>query len=445
AWDAVVAHPAGLHYASETPQFGYTPTAWGGDCAADGSVTMTVGNAYVCTITNDDIAPTLQLLKTVVNDDGGTLTQDDFPSFVDSVAQAWDAVVAHPAGLHYASETQQPGYMASVWSGDCAADGSVTMTVGNAYVCYITNTAMGRTDLLKLTDGLETTGTWNFSLFGPGVDTSASTPPALLDFGGAWLIPGETYTICELNIPSGVVSVWSVDGSPLPFVGPPPANLWEVYNPDGANEPPEDLGNRCVDFQAGIGETVSFTVDNRLPKGDARTPGYWKNWSSCSGGNQFDKATGEFLDGLIPRHITLDEILPQWIGDLYLAGDTTGSPYDGTYDADCEIAVLVLASREQDGKHKVMSSDAAYKLARSLLAYLANQFPGQPAYFCPAADQAATDAQALLDLVNYIGVGDYLSPKGKVTAEKQALIDEALELHGILDAYNNNDPALDCS
>ena len=449
AWDAVVAHPAGNHTASETEQFGYAAGDWGGDCATDGSVTMTIGNAYVCTITNDDIAPTLQLIKTVVNgsNPGGELSQADFPSFVDGSPQAWDAVVAHPAGSHTASETQQPGYIASDWSGDCAADGSVSMTVGNAYVCYITNTAMGMVDLLKLSNGIETTDSYNFSLFGPGVDTSDSTPPALLDFGSVKLIPGDTYTICELNIPSGIVSEWSVDGTPLPFVGEATGELWEVYNPDA---PADDNGNRCVDFVVGIGETVGFTVDNRMPLGDARTPGYWSNWSSCSNGNQFNKAAGEYAvlmaatDGLVPRHITLDEILPQWIGDLYLDGDSTGSPYDGSNDADCDEAVLVLQSRDQNGKHKKHASDAAYKLARSLLAYLANQSPVQPAYACPVAAQAAIDGQALLDLVNYIGVGDYLSPKGKVSAEKQAQIDGALELHGILDAYNNNDVTLVC-
>jgi hypothetical protein len=67
---------------------------------------MTVGNAYVCTITNDDIAPTLELNKTVVNDDGGTLTQADFPSFVDGSPQAWDAAAVDQDCCQW----QQPGW-----------------------------------------------------------------------------------------------------------------------------------------------------------------------------------------------------------------------------------------------------------------------------------------------------------------------------------------------
>ena len=104
-----------------------------------------------------------------------------------------------------------------------------------------------------------------------------------------------------------------------------------------------------------------------------------------------------------------------------------------------------MQSRDQTGKHKVRASDAAYKLARSLLAYRANQSPVQPANYCQAAETAANAGQALLIAVGYVGDGDYLSSKGKVTPEKQADINEALELHGILDAYNNNDPLLDCT
>jgi hypothetical protein len=69
----------------------------------------------------------------------------------------------------------------------------------------------------------------------------------------------------------------------------------------------------------------------------------------------------------------------------------------------------------------------------------------QPAYACPSAAQAAIDAQELLDAVGYMGMGEYLSSKGKVSDSKQAQIDEALELHGILDAYNNNDVSLNCN
>ena len=51
---------------------GYAASDWGGDCAADGTITLLPGDDKTCTITNDDIAPKLTLVKTVVNDNGGT-------------------------------------------------------------------------------------------------------------------------------------------------------------------------------------------------------------------------------------------------------------------------------------------------------------------------------------------------------------------------------------
>ena len=54
---------AGSYTASEDEEFGYEASDWGTDCAANGSVTLSVGENKTCTITNDDIAPTLTLIK----------------------------------------------------------------------------------------------------------------------------------------------------------------------------------------------------------------------------------------------------------------------------------------------------------------------------------------------------------------------------------------------
>ncbi len=131
---------AGTYTASETEQYGYAASDWGGDCAADGSVTLSVGDNKTCTITNDDIAPTLTLVKTVVNDDGGTLTAADFPAFIGTTSVPWSVVQTLVGNASYtASETEQYGYAASDWGGDCAADGTVTLQVGDNKTCTITN------------------------------------------------------------------------------------------------------------------------------------------------------------------------------------------------------------------------------------------------------------------------------------------------------------------
>jgi hypothetical protein len=113
---------------------------WGGDCAADGTITLLPGDVKECTITNDDVKPKLTLRKTVTNDDGGSLTQADFPSFVDGSPVAWDTQVEVTANVqHTASETPQTGYTPSVWGGDCAADGTITLLPGDVKECTITN------------------------------------------------------------------------------------------------------------------------------------------------------------------------------------------------------------------------------------------------------------------------------------------------------------------
>ena len=129
---------AGGYTVSETGQTGYTTTITG-DCAADGSITLAPGDVKSCTITNDDIAPTLTLTKTVVNDNGGSAVVADFPLFVDQTQVTSDQSNTLSAGPYTASETNLSGYTASGWGGDCASDGSVTLAVGDNKTCTITN------------------------------------------------------------------------------------------------------------------------------------------------------------------------------------------------------------------------------------------------------------------------------------------------------------------
>jgi hypothetical protein len=62
------------HTASETPHVGYTASIWGGDCAADGTITLLPGDVKTCTITNDDVAlaPSIALQKLTNGQDADT-------------------------------------------------------------------------------------------------------------------------------------------------------------------------------------------------------------------------------------------------------------------------------------------------------------------------------------------------------------------------------------
>ncbi|MFC1687407.1 CARDB domain-containing protein [Patescibacteria group bacterium] len=126
--------------ATETEDPGYAASVWSGDCAANGTITLQPGENKVCEITNDDKAPTLKLIKHVINDDGGTKVVSDFPLFINgSPVTSGVANTVSANTLVTATETEDPGYAASVWSGDCAANGEITLQPGENKVCEITN------------------------------------------------------------------------------------------------------------------------------------------------------------------------------------------------------------------------------------------------------------------------------------------------------------------
>lgn len=125
---------AGSYSVAETGPAGYAESD-----SADCSGTIAVGETKTCTITNDDIQPKLTLTKFVINDDGGNKQVSDFPLFVDATSVTSGVQNGFDAGTYTASETQQTGYAASGWSGDCAAGGSVTLAVGDDKTCEITN------------------------------------------------------------------------------------------------------------------------------------------------------------------------------------------------------------------------------------------------------------------------------------------------------------------
>ena len=148
---------AGTYTLGETDLPGYTPTAWtctngGGGPFATGSVTIATGDAPVtCSITNDDVAQTLTLLKTVI---GGTATADDFQPQIDGVDVEWGVANEVTAGDHVASETfDLPGYEAYAWGGDCAPDGSVTVGPAEDLTCTIVN-AFVSLEVVKVADDL---------------------------------------------------------------------------------------------------------------------------------------------------------------------------------------------------------------------------------------------------------------------------------------------------
>ncbi len=291
-----------------------------------------------------------------------------------------------------------------------------------------------RVELLKLTDGVvNDTFDWQFAIFdGPNegelpdflanplaTDSTLGDVDGVLDFDNLNLDPDNTYTICELatNASAGWLQVWTVNGQP--------ATQYSVFDVQNQN-----VGVGCIDFGANTqylltaGSTLAFEVDNQAPGGEPRTPGYWANWSSCSNGNQWENATAGDPDDEITALDELLQVNEYFLGDLTL-GTLGGDPL--LPSDDCVSAKRILLHRDIDS-NRVRANDAAYKLARSLLAYELNQ--DNDACKSALAAEAAEAGHALLDVVDFTGSGSYLR-------SKDPLYKDAVELHGILDDYNN--------
>ncbi|MBU6415299.1 fibronectin type III domain-containing protein, partial [Patescibacteria group bacterium] len=128
---------AGTYAVSENNQTGYASII-GGDCGSDGSVTLALGETRTCTVTNDDVSPSLTVTKTVTNDNGGTLHIADFSFFIDA-NQVFSGIANWiNAGMHTVSETPVFGYQGTI-GGQCNGNGLVSLAVGDVKTCTINN------------------------------------------------------------------------------------------------------------------------------------------------------------------------------------------------------------------------------------------------------------------------------------------------------------------
>jgi len=286
-------------------------------------------------------------------------------------------------------------------------------------------------DILKTTNGeVDPTKDIRFKLYdaaGVDLDDEVSTfedADGRLEFATA-LTPGASYTVCESPVPAGYTFEITVDGGT--------GNVLTYAGPPGADNPTGEI--QCFDFVAADSPTtLLFEVNNRYPGGAPRTPGYWKNWNTCTGGGQ--QYTAEKLGGVAAGVFLLDDLLPQAVGELPIN--------------DCQTGVYVLSAQQVAGNKvgKNASNDGAYLLARNLLAARLNQDAGacdpdgpEDRWEIRGNDDATFEellghADAFLTDIGFEGEGSYLGPKDKKEAEDRAY---ALYLAGIIDDYNNGE------
>ncbi|MDT4942053.1 MAG: trimeric autotransporter adhesin [Pseudonocardiales bacterium] len=210
------------------------------------------------------------------------------------------------------------------------------------------------------------------------------------------LVAGTTYQLCE-QMQAG----W------MTSLGPP---IFSVYNPSGDNSVV------CTDFTVTAGQLKIFNIDNTPPPGGlALTIGYWKNWSSCSGGKQ-----KPILDQKLLAAANAGS--PITLGLLVLNPTTLGAA------TACRYAVAIL-SKSTITRGTKKASDPLFNMAAQLLAADLNVVSG--AGTCAASTSAITAGHALLAKYNFDG--DTYSPK--LTNADANL---GNQLGATLDKYNNN-------
>ena len=129
---------AGPFSVTETGPAGYTPSQ-----SANCNGVIAAGQSLTCTFTNDDIPPALlTVIKTVINDDGGTAVASDFtmdvigtnPSLASFPGNAAGTTITLEAGPFSVTETGPAGYTASQ-SANCNG----VIAAGQSLTCTFTN------------------------------------------------------------------------------------------------------------------------------------------------------------------------------------------------------------------------------------------------------------------------------------------------------------------
>ncbi|MDP3646196.1 MAG: hypothetical protein Q8R25_03850, partial [bacterium] len=139
SWGVAHTVTVGAHTASEVQVAGYVAGSWGGDCAANGTVTLEAGENKTCTITNNDQQGTLHVVKVVTNDNGGTATTANFSFAVNGLATTTFEVdgqndLTLDAGTYTVTETATSTYATTY--DNCT---NVVLPIGGSATCTITN------------------------------------------------------------------------------------------------------------------------------------------------------------------------------------------------------------------------------------------------------------------------------------------------------------------
>lgn len=239
----------------------YTASVWGGDCNADGTITLIADQVATCTITNDDIAPaapapaTLHIIKLVVNANSGASIASDFNVNVKfsgiNVTGSPQSGTTTPgtlytlsAGTYVVSEIANAYYVQS-FTGACDASGSVTLAPGDDKTCTI-------------------------------VDTDIPLPPAITDVGAVFISSTQATISWTTNVPAvSLMEFWTnfTDGASVRL----PASALIAHDATLVGLFPNTVYLYCIHATGLVGSTAnscghSFTTTGPPVAADTTPP-----------------------------------------------------------------------------------------------------------------------------------------------------------------------------
>jgi hypothetical protein len=240
------------------------PAGYAKTLSADCSGTIAVGESKTCTITNDDIAPTLTVIKVLVPDtDTGTFTLkiNEDHTTVAYLDDATDGSTLGPvdltAGVLYTvgeagyGDTDLSQYVVII-GGDCAADGSITLDLAQDATCTIANikpSNLTDTSYCSLPDQ-------QFKLLyhievAPNIYRMQSSNPGQFYYNAIYQgVPGDTVTL-EIEIPYPFVTQ---EGAGVPIQ----VHDWLSVN-----------NSNCLSPSADISSSYTIITEALTPKSSA--------------------------------------------------------------------------------------------------------------------------------------------------------------------------------
>lgn len=299
--------------------------------------------------------PKLTLIKTVTNDNGGIKEVLDFPLFIDGTpATSGEAYEVAAYIEHIVSETLDPAYSSTI-SGDCAADGTITIQPGDDKTCTITNDDIpGTIMIVKNTLGGD--DSFDFTVAGPSQATPTVTTTGGTGNTGFITSDAGSYSISETDIPEGwdLTGSSCTSGSPDDFTLPLDGSITCTFENTKrghlivhkVTDPPSDattlfsitasgtgtiIGPATATITGGSSHDYEVTPGTYSVSEDAVPAGWDKTGDTCQG---VDVVAGEteqctITNTKLGKIIIEKQTLPDDDTEFSFAGDVSGSLSDG--------------------------------------------------------------------------------------------------------------------